>query len=396
VNEKLHGLEADLNHLNQSLKVISQNSNYSDSITSLIKDLGKYHANFNGIATLVLNSKKGVVENKAVFKSQLEGYLFSFEESLVSLRILMTTSVNESSRFTLFLSIMISMCIMMILAIAYLKVIKPLKKSFDSSIEVLASNKKELEETKEQIITALNLKKESDLLLKTKNAQVIKLQESIEESIKQISQLGKDKSHIYLNTATDLEGYLKVINLQKEILENQTNISQNNSWRPLTSAFSQLNSMIGGYYKMAKDGFNSQVQTEVYLSQLISEIILSTKQNGSSKFEQVSDMPSIKTNALLLKNVVQPYFEFMACEDSSENIKVSAQESGSVCEIKFIGISKDFIEKLVEVENIQMVDMSFNEFKLHIAKNAIIERGGKVWTQDEVLNKGILCLRWVL
>jgi hypothetical protein len=260
---------------------------------------------------------------------------------------------------------------------------------------LLRKHEFEIKETQEQIISALDLQKEVDLKFKTKSAQVTKLQESLEESIHKISSLENEKSQIYLNAATDLEGYLKVMNLQKEIIENQTTISQNSSWRPLTSAVSQLNALVGDYFKKAKGGVNIQSHMEVYLSQLISEIILSNSTNGNSVFEQDSDMPTVRTDVDQLKNVLNPYFLLLS-SINEENVKVTAFESGSVCEIKFSGLSDNAIKRLTDIEKRAIVDLDFEEFKIHMAKNCINERGGAVWAQEDAIKKGVLFLRWVL
>jgi hypothetical protein len=315
---------------------------------------------------------------------------------LADLRIIGIVYVNESFQLVLMYNMFIGGIILVLVIMGYYLILNPLKKSFEKSKDLEETRRIEMVTSVKKVNTAVQMQKEAELKLKTKNSQVIKLQESLSESIKQINSLGKDKSLIYLNAASDLEGYLKVVNLQKEIIENQTNVSRNDSWRPLTSAISQLNSLVGDYFSKSRSEMNEQTHSEVYLSQLISEIILSISISGSSVFEQMADMPSFKTNVDLFKNVLQPYFDLISSVENVGSVKVSALESGNFCEIKFVGLSKKFVKEVVKIENLKMIEMSFIEFKIHMAKSTIIERGGKVWIQDDVVKKGVLSLRWAL
>lgn len=379
----------------EGLLVSLNNSMTDDFDENLIKKLKKNHSNFQSIAQLIADGNSGVMDNQVVFKSQFRNNLHAYENTLTDIRIMCLALIDESSNNSAITSVYFSILVLFFAILAYFGVLRPLTYSFNKNEELLTQYESKLTETKDQVISAIELQKESELKLKTKNAQVSKLQESLEESIKRISSFDHDKSMIYLNAATDLEGYLKVVNLQKGIIENQTSIAQNSSWRPLTSAISQLNSMVGDYFKKAKDGVNSQSQNEVYLSQLISEIILSTSSSDSSIFEQVSDMPSVKTNVELFKNVLLPYFSLVASV-SNNKVHVSAVESGAVCEVKIVGLSNVAIKRILEIEQKKLVNLDFFEFKIHMAKNTIIERGGAVWTQDDVVSKGALCIRWVL
>ncbi|MGB1003787.1 MAG: hypothetical protein ACPGVC_06135 [Salibacteraceae bacterium] len=364
-------------------------------IIQLQKDLKRNHANFINISELIAEGNKGVDENKVVFKTQLNALLHSYEIALADLRIVVNNEAQNSALEGLYLNFYLVFILLFLAIIVFFGILKPIKKSFTTSEAQFNAYNSELIERNKKEQDLLKAKNDIELKLKTKNAQVFKLQDSVEESITQIEALRRDKSLIYLNAASDLEGYLKVVKLQKEIIENQTNISQNSSWTPLSSAIAQLNSMVGDYFNRAKGGFKSELQSEVYLSQLISEIILSTSIADESIFEQVEDMPSIKTNVVLLKNVISPYFELVNTV-KDKNIKVSAYESGAICEIKLIGLSDSFLNALVEISKKDLVNMNFLEFKIHMAKNLIVERGGAVWVQDDAENKGVICLRWTL
>lgn len=388
-------LDEYFDKLQLSLDGLSVDEASRPETEKLIQDLKKYHINIIGIAELVLDGNKGVTENQTVFKSQLRNDLHAYENILADLRNMALNEVYSSSNISPYINFYFAGFLFLLAGIGFLRILKPLQLSFKLSEESLKSHHFELNNSQSQVNSALELQKEFELKLKTKNAQVIKLQESLEESILKISALSNDKSLIYLNAATDLEGYLKVVNLQKEIIENQTNISQNTSWRPLTSAISQLNSMVGDYFKKSKNGVNTQMQSEVYLSQLIAEIILSSSTSDQSIFEQFTDMPLVKTNVEVLKNVMQPYFQLISSLNES-NISVSAQESGAVCEIKWVGLSPNCIKRIVDIDKADLVNLDFAEFKIHMAKNTILERGGKIWTQSDVGKKGALFLRWVL
>ena len=169
---------------------------------------------------------------------------------------------------------MIQALLFVFLAIyGYVRVIIPFIVVFKETKRIYREMDSDVEraELSEKKSNSLRIKSEKELLIK--KAEVVKLKDSLDESIHQISRLSSERSFIYLNSATDLTGYLNVINKQKEILENQTKISEQDSWTPLTGAISQLNSLVGDYFRKSKESVNRRSDSEVYLSQLILSLI---------------------------------------------------------------------------------------------------------------------------
>ena len=394
-------IKKDMGTLNQKLNELQTISTSiitdvpNDSLNSIFYQLNSYNDNLQGITKLIVKMDKGFLDNQNIFKTQLNNNLKAYQNALSNLKNSSSNYFKNKKEVVLWMNYLLIAIFICITPITYLKVLNPLRKRFAINEEIFRNNEGMVENLTTKTNAALNLQKDSEGKLKIKQAQVVKLQQSLEESITQIENLTKDKSTIYLQIAMKLDGFLKVMNLQKEILENQNSIAQNASWRPLSSTISQLNSLVGDYFTKSKHLLDNEAQSNVYLSQLISEVILSFS-NGKSKFKQVSDMPSITTNVEILKSALEPYFELISEMNSDGYINVSAFESGSVCEIKFMGLSNEFNTLLLNIERKDTVDLSFSEFKLRMAKNAIIERGGKTWSQDDIANKSIFCIRWVL
>ena len=368
----------------------------SDSIQFFFSVLNKYHSNVEGISILANDKNGGLIDNQTIFKSQLR-------KSLHEITLILSRLRDVSSNRLLFISdkiywvSLIQVLFFMLLAVyGYVRVIIPFKIVFRETRRLTNKYKGERDESIIKMELAISKENEIEGNWKIKQAEVLKLQKSLEESIQQISRLSKERSFIYLNTATELEGYLKVVNKQKEIIENQTDIKENENWSTLKGSIAQLNSLVGDNFNKAKQSINSDLDSEVYLSQLISEIVLSTSSSDETNFEQVADMPSIKTNVNSLKAALKPYFNMISKYDGTNRINVSAFESGSVCEFKFVGLSTNCIEKIEEINKKEAVDLEFNEFKVYMAKRAINRRGGKVWGQQDVANKGVFCIRWVL
>lgn len=232
--------------------------------------------------------------------------------------------------------------------------------------------------------------------LNVKVAQVKKLQESLELAIAYSNKTQKDKSLIYYNLATDLTEYIKVLNLQKSILENHINISQNENWLTLSNTISQLNSLAGNYFSQAKTGVQNKQQKSIYLSQFMSEILVSLNTGKNTTFNQDADMPQINTDAYLLKRVLLPYLQLITSIEEQQTITYSAKEDGDYCEFKFLGLDKAFEESLASLKDKDISDYSFEEFRLYMASKSIEERGGKYWLQFNHGEKGMLTIYWSL
>ncbi len=376
--------------------VSSLDKNGPDSLFYSLVEVKKYHSNIEGIGILAMDNNGGLIDNQDIFKTQLRNSLSGLTNALSQIRTQSSGRLEERNMHVYWMTIFQIVSFVFLSIYGYFRVINPFKRVFRETRRLSLEFKNRTQDGIKQIENSLKSEKESGIRLKIKQAEVLKLQDSLEESIQQIGRLSKERSFIYLNSATELEGYLKVVNLQKEILENQTNIHQNESWTTLNGAITQLNALVGDNFNKSKQSINSIGDSEVYLSQLISEIILSSSANDETKFEQVADMPSIKTDVSSLKGALRPYFEMISKYESSKKINVSAYESGAVCEFKFVGLSRDFIEKMEILDQKKSIDLGYNEFKIFMAKKSIINRGGKVWGQQDVVNKGVFCIRWVL
>lgn len=403
-NSLSHTVKIDIKEFKKNLAFLSANfSSVSedngvdvDSLSYVLFEIQKYHSNVEGIGILAMDNNGGLIENQGIFKSQLRNSIRGLTAALTKLSTISSERMEQANLIIYWITCFQILSFVLLAVYGYFRVMTPFKTIFREVRRLSQGFKEESDECRSRMDLAINNYEDREVKYKVKQAEVLKLQSSLEESIQQISRLSNERSFIYLNTATDLEGYLKVIKLQKEILENQTNIGQNDSWKTLNGAISQLNSLVGDNFKWSKQSIHSRSDSEVYLSQLISEIILSSSSKDEIKFEQVADMPSVKTNVSLLKGALRPYFEMISKYENSERINVSAFESGSVCEFKFVGLTNNLIEKLEEISNKDSLNLGFKEFKIFMAKKSILSRGGKVWGQQDVANKGVFCIRWVL
>ena len=365
-------------------------------LRTVIERLKKLQSSLDGISNLVLNQSKGVKDNKRVIRSQL---LNTSTEYVVLLSELDQWSLQQmklSSNLLFKVQLMSTSLFSILALIGFLFIIRPLRQNFHDSEKMISNWKHDLVDKEDSVKIAIQQEKESSMLLKAKVAQVRKLQESLEIAINTANKVKQDKNLVYYNAATDISGYLKILNLQREILENQTNIGQNLSWTTLTSGISQLNSMVGDYFQRSKNGFNSQNHKETYLSQLVSEILLSIPNNENLVFEQVTDMPTIKTNIELFKRMLQPYFELISRTEMTGKINVSAIENGTACEIKFMGLTDKFKTEMNLIESKDLSNLDFEEFKIHMSSNAISERGGRQWMQFDLGETGVFNIHWVL
>jgi len=367
------------------------------NVRDRIQEVHRVHNSYLGITELILNNDKGVLENREVIQSQLESKTKSYISELRGLRN-WSLEMNSSNSLSMYKWLGISNFVYLFLLVsAYFLIIKPLRRSLHQ-IQLLVSKwKTRVRKSESAMNVAIGQEKESKLLLKTKIAQVMKLQESLKVAIHTANQVKQDKNLVYFNAATDLGDYLKVLNRQKEILENQTNIAQQIGWSTMTNTIAQLNAMVGDYFNQSKHGHTNKNQKEVYLSQLISEILISSSNNNDQVvFEQVADMPTVKTDVELLKRVLAPYFELISDVETSGSVKISIIEDGAICEIKFMGLTNKFKERLVKIENKELSDLNFEEYKIHMSKNTIEERGGKQWIQSMKAHNGVFIISWVL
>tara|TARA_R110002050_G_scaffold221441_1_gene357285 strand:+ start:68510 stop:69943 length:1434 start_codon:yes stop_codon:yes gene_type:complete len=360
------------------------------------RQLEKAHAQLKGIFSLIVKHDKGVKENKDLINERLISVNTIYLEALQNMETLFFVETNSSESFMFHSQLVITLLYIILAIISFYFIILPLRRVFDNmENEFLAMQNSAMESTN-KVMIAEKSQKESDLLLKTKSAQVLKLQDTLQTAIEQSLQTKRDKNMVYHNAAMDIDGYLKVVNRQREILENHTSISGEESWKILSNTISQLNSLVGDYFNRSKLGESTQVVKEVYLSPLMSEILLSLPAQSKVSFEQAGDMPSVKTNAELLKRVLTPFFELISTLDFKGKVRVMVNESESKCEIRFMEIPAGFQKSLEEVEVKQLARLSFNEFKIHMAQKIIEERGGNSWFQLDAKKTGVFYINWVL
>jgi hypothetical protein len=394
--DRIKQLQINIENLDQDKFIRGIDPERVAHLRTVIDRLEKMQASLDGISNLVLNQSKGVNENKRVIRSQL---LNTSTEYVILLSELDRWSLHQmkvSSDFLFKVQWMSTGVFSMLALLGFLFIIRPLRQNFQESEMMVSKWEGDLVHKEESVKAAIQNEKESTMLLKAKVAQVRKLQESLEIAINTANKVKQDKNLVYYNAATDISGYLKVLNLQREILENQTNIGQNLSWTTLTSSISQLNSMVGDYFQRSKNGFNSQNHKETYLSQLVSEILLSIPDNENLVFEQVTDMPTIKTNIELFKRMLQPYFELISRVEMEGKVSISAIENGTACEIKFMGLTNKFKSEMNLIESKDLSNLDFEEFKIHMSSNAISERGGRQWMQFDLGETGVFNIHWVL
>ena len=368
----------------------------STAIDELKQGLEMSQKELLSLVDVVQNKRIEAFINKALIKSRLNKLSDKYRSSLNQIQ---TASIQNSSSFhDLTFAVLIGSIGLMILLAAGVHFllflpVTSVNKDLTEKINIDLDTKQTHEE-KIKIVADKEAKTQS--LLKVKSAQVLKLQESLELAIAYSNKTQQDKNLIYFNVANDLSEYIKVMVLQQKIIENQTPLDRNENWITLTNTITQLNSMAGNYFNQAKNGQNLHQHGEVYLTQLMSEILVSMKLTNNVVFEQLSDMPTIHTDINLLKRVLKPYFKLMAQNSKNITINYLAKVDSTFCEIKFLGLQPAFKKQLTLLDEKDLVDFSFEEFKVHMANKAIVERGGKYWMQEDVGEKNVFTIYWPL
>ena len=396
ITERLADLKQQNKELVNPVFIVGITESEMEVLSNKDVKLGKIHNSFEGITNLVINRTKGVFENQQIIKSQLSKSSLAYLETLQKLEHWSLKQLVISNNSIYQLDWIFAGMYSLLALLGYLQVIRPLGKNFRNTEEVIIEWKEKIGKNEIKLLETVQKEKANSLILKTKIAQVQKLQESLELALNQASKAKQDKNLVYHNAATDLSGYINVMNLQKEIIENQTNMTNNENWSNLRGSISQLNSLVGDYFNRAKMGVSYQNQSEVYLSQLVSEILLSIPNKEKIEFEQVTDMPCIKTNVELLTRVLLPYFEMISSCQNNGKIMVSATENGEACEMKFIGLSPMFKQKWAKMEQKVVSDLDFDEFKIHMSGNTINERGGRQWLQFDQGETGVFTINWIM
>lgn len=394
LNEQMKGFEKNTSEIIEITSIfdLSENPEY----LRLLEDLDRSQKDLNTLTNIVTQKKSETNDNQSLISSRLIKSTQIYRDST---RELQSLCVLSSSHFQFITVIVlgVSGVLLLLLRIGFHFLIFSTK----STINTVNKNPFEVKtdsKNKKELIDLGGSEKEAQLnaILKVKSAQVLKLQESLELAIAFSNKTQQDKNLIYFNISSDLSEYIKVMTLQQKIIENQTNLRNNENWVTLKNAISQLNSLAGNYFNQAKNGLYTDQNSEIYLTQLISEIIVSLGEDNKISFEQVSDMPTIKTNMELLKRTLKPYFGLMVIPPAKGLIRVSAKEDGAFCEFKFFGLSSIFERQFNQIDKLELSDLSFEEFKVHMANKTIRERGGKYWTQSNTKEKGLFTIYWPL
>jgi len=377
---------------------IGSGLDYGESTTNsdLKKGLELSQNELLSLVDVVQNKCFEAYNNKVLIDSRLDKLSNKYRTQL---NLIQAASIKNSANFhDLTFMVLIGSIVLMVLLAAgvHFLLFLPVTSVNKHLTEKISSDLTEQKGFEENLKTLIDKESETQSLFKVKSAQVLKLQESLELAIAYSNKTLQDKNLIYFNVANDLSEYIKVMVLQQKIIKNQTSLERNENWVTLSNTISQLNSMAGNYFNTAKNGQNIQQHGEVYLTQLMSEILVSMKLSNNVVFEQVSDMPTIHTDISLLKRVLRPYFNLMA--DNSKDLTISylAKVDNVFCEIKFLGLQPNFKIQLDKLEEKDLVNFSFEEFKVHMANKAIEERGGKYWIQDDVADKAVFSIYWPL
>ena len=365
-------------------------------LAEIEKGLNKSQTDLFSLVEIVSKKRAEAYENKRLLNSRSQKLATDYHGYISEIQ---SASIQNSSKFhdrTFYVHIISLGLLLLIAALGHFLLFRPVETANKKLTQKVWSEQSESHgfETKVKEVQLETTKAKS--LLKVKTAQVLKLQESLELAIAYSNKTQQDKGLIYFNLANDLSEYIKVMVLQQKIIENQTSMEGNENWVTLTNTVSQLNSMSGNYFNLAKNGQNLKTHGEVYLTQLLSEILVSMKLYNGVSFEQISDLPTINTDIELLKRVLKPYFKLMMLNTSNTVIKYSGRLDSSFCEIKFFGLQPAFEKELTELEQKDIADFSFEEFKVHMANKTIVERGGKYWMQQDLPDKGVFTIYWSL
>lgn len=376
-----------LKHLSKSEK---------EDYQSLLKNISKSITDLNGISTLILSQKKGVFENKEIISGQLKTNKHNVLESLNTLNSWMIDKSFRNSTTLIWTVLVTSILSIILVGIAYFKVIIPFKQNIQINIELAKVWASKIKDNQSQANQSELKRKESELFLKTKSAQVIKLQQSLEEIIHQYDLTNNSKKQIYYEVAAELEQLTVLLNTHFQIIDNQTDVSSHENWAILLGNLEELNNLISKLFNSAQTGGQIAPKQEVYLTPLISEVIISTPTKGNGILKQIQDLPTILTDELALKRVLLVFIKFISINCENDTIQISAVEKMNSCEIKFVGLPISFKKKWDLNSSQEGEDLDLMPFKLTHAINSINNRGGKVWTQFDLGENGVLIISWVL
>ena len=374
-----HIKNSDIEFYQKSLQTISKN--YSDLV---------------GISTLILSQKKGVFENKEIITTQLISNKRKYISSLNDLNNWANDTLINQSNNLVYVILSISFLFIILITLAYFSLIKPIKKNVIYNHEMSKKWFKEIESNQLLVKKSEAARIESELFLKTKKAQVIKLQQSLEEAIYRSEMTNNSKKQIYYEIASELEQHNSFLMTHFQVIENQTDVSGHENWVQLSHNLERLSNLVTKYYESAQEGGTITPKQEVYLSPLISEVIISKTTNGNVNFKQLEDLPTILTDEIALKRVLLPFFEFISSCTDIKTVQISASQKKNTCEFKFVGLPQSF-KKLWDSKTSQDdKNPTRSTFKLQFAINSISNRGGKTWTQFDIGKNGVLIISWVL
>ena len=374
-----HIKDSDLEFYLKSLQTISKN--YSELI---------------GISKLILSQKKGVFDNKEIITTQLTTNKRKYISSLESLNKWTSDTLINQATNLVYIILIISILFITLILLAYFLLINPIKKSLIYNHSMSKKWFSEIESNKLLVKQSDAARLESDLFLKTKQAQVIKLQQSLEEAIHRAEMTNNSKKQIYYEIASELEQQNSFLTTHFKIIENQSDVSSHENWTQLSHNLERLSNLVSKYYETAQEAGALTPKQEVYLTPLISEIIISKTTNGNVAFKQLEDLPTILTDEIALKRNLLPFFEFISSCTDIKTVQISAIQKKNICEFKFVGLPQSF-KKLWD-SKVKQDDKTptRSTFKLQYAISSISNRGGKTWTQFDIGKNGMLIISWVL
>ena len=374
-------------HLSESDQVIYQD---------LLKEISKSFADLTGISNLIISQKKGIFENKDIITDQLKANKHHYRVSLNSLNSWLMDNSFTKTTTLIWAVFLISIFFLLLVVLTYSQVIIPFKQNILINNVIAKEWSVKIDSSQRQSNQSELKRKESELILKTKNAQVIKLQQSLEESMLQTEVTKISKKQIYYDIASELEQHASFLTAHFQVIENQTDVSSHENWLQLSSNLDRLNHLVSKFYDSAQEGTTITSKQEVYLTPLLSEVIISNTTNGSVSFKQLEDLPTILTDEIELKRILLPFIEFISTHCENKTVQISVIEKKNTCEFKFVGLPISFKKSWDTNILLEEKILSRSVFKLQHAIKSINDRGGKTWGQFDIGDTGILTISWVL
>ena len=349
---------------------------------------------YRGIANLVMTRNKESFANSKLFSSQLNNSAVSYIEVVNRLQRWVLKKDDSQNDFIITL-LLISLGVILLLFIwSYKAVVDPImneKTSLDDTISFL---KHQLKNTSAETKKAIESESEIIIQLKSKTAQIRKMQSSLELALIQTSNAKENIQLVNYKFASALTKTLNPIVLQKEILDNQVQFLKDENWNILSNSISKLYALSGYYYSESMEANIVQKRKAVYLNQLLVEVLVSINQSSNSMMMKIGDLPKVKTNESLLKLILQPYLEIMLIPVPSAPIDVAVIEQNKSSVFVFKGVSKSFAKSYSNIASSKKGNYSVDEFKIYMSNKLLAQHG----SSHELITEGniaIFKLTWL-